>query len=66
MSEEVQEEGVEPSQRDMAAALVTLNIQELEARVHQAHAGLQILQVQLQAARLRAPMEIERLAQGMQ
>ena len=62
MSEEAQL----PTTRELAAALVSLNIQELEARVYQANAGLHILQVQLQAAKLRAPQEVDRLAQSME
>jgi hypothetical protein len=56
----------QPSVREMAAALVTLGIQEQEGRVHQASVALNMLQVQLQAARIRAPMEIERLAREME
>jgi hypothetical protein len=56
----------QPSTREMAAALVSLGIQEQEGRVHQANAALHVLQVQLQAARVRAPFEIERLARDME
>ena len=55
-----------PSVRELAAALVSLGIQELEGRVHQANASLHILQTQLQAARLRAPVEVARLASEME
>lgn len=55
-----------PSTRELAAALVSLGIQELEGRVHQANASLHILQTQLQAARLRAPYEVARLARDME
>ena len=54
------------SPREMAAAMVATGIQEQEARVQQATAALQILQMQLTAARLRAPFEVERLAREME
>lgn len=55
-----------PSTRELAAALVSLGIQELEGRVHQANASLHILQTQLQAARMRAPVEVARLTREME
>lgn len=63
---EVAETPEAPTARELAAALVSLGIQELEGRVHQANAALHILQTQLQAARLRAVVDVERLAQGME
>jgi hypothetical protein len=63
---EVAETPEAPTSRELAAALVSLGIQELEGRVHQANAALHILQTQLQAARLRAVVDVERLAQGME
>ena len=55
----------EPSIRDVAAALIALNIQEKEAQVYQAQAQLQMLQVNLQAAKIRASFEVERLVKQM-
>lgn len=68
-AEPEQEEAQQPHEtttREMAAALVSLGIQEMESRIHQAQAGLYILQTQLQAARLRAPYEVERLSRDME
>ena len=59
------EEQTLPSVREMAAALVQIRINELEARVAQAFANMQVLQIQLQAAKMRAPQEVERLVGEM-
>ena len=55
----------EPSVRDLAAALVTKQLQSLEAQVQQAYAAMQISQIKLQAAKLRAPHDVERLVQEL-
>ena len=59
MSEETQ--AAPPTNRELAQAMVAVQLQELEARVAQAFASLQILQIQLQGARIRAPQDVERL-----
>jgi hypothetical protein len=64
MSETVEATG--PSPRELAAAIVALNIQEQEAGVARAQAQAQMLSVQLAAARLRAPFEVARLARDME
>ena len=54
-----------PSVREMAAAIVALGIQGMEAQLYQAQIQVQMLQTQIQAARIRAPLEVDRLAREM-
>jgi multidrug resistance efflux pump len=70
MSDETLEEPVAaaepaPSVRDLATALIDRQLYSLEAQVKQAFASMQISQIKLQAAKLRAPHDIERLVAEM-